>query len=163
MRLLSIASISLGMIICTGAAYGTQIGSEPVVKMIVHVLGLFDLSGQSISTLSAGEETIVRTTIRNDIENEQAFVLFVEMRDGNDVTQSLSSHRGIAEGLRSESGSDAQTFETAWIPTEVCRDDDPECSNLYQIRSFAIIDSDNPEVLSPVFSISDIELVESQN
>ena len=141
------------------------LAAEPIEKMLVRVLGLYDLNGRAISTVSVGQPTVVRTSLYNSHADAQSFVLVVEIRDGIGVTQFLALHRGIAEGSQSESSNrnEGHVFETPWKPAEFCPEDDPRCSNLYQIRVFALIDSEHPEALSPVFTVSDIALVGSQS
>ncbi len=78
--------------------------------------------------------------MHNNEQKERAFVIVVEIRNGDGVTTYLSWQSGIIE----VNGN--YTMETVWTPTV------GQGGSNYEIRCFAITDFENPRVLSSVYS-----------
>jgi hypothetical protein len=108
---------------------------------------LHNIAGDKINTIETGQQSFVRVSIHNGYLGEQSLVILVEVRDDNGVTKEIFWQTTTIRGGGN------YTMETSWTPTE-------EGIN-YQIRSFVLTDFENPEVLSPVYSLDEITITES--
>jgi hypothetical protein len=108
-----------------------------------HTPSLHNQDGEKISVVEVGQQSIIRVSFHNDNSVEQPFVLLVEVRDGNDVTQYLSWQIG-----RIESNTD-YAMETSWTPRAYCDVPSEACSN-YEIRSFVVKSLEDPQLLAPL-------------
>jgi hypothetical protein len=110
-----------------GTAVGTVITpSEPVLK---------DVTGRELDEVCSGTQAIVTTVLSNTVDDVLPFVQIIEVRDSSGVTQKLDFQTGtLSAGGQSEVGS-------SWTP------DQP---GSYSLRTFAISNLNNPQVLSDV-------------
>jgi hypothetical protein len=111
-----------------GTASGNTVitPSEPVLK---------DVTGRELSEVCSGAQAIVTTVLSNTIDDSLPFVQIIEVRDASGVTQKLDFQTGtLSAGGQSEVGS-------SWTP------DQP---GSYSLRTFAISNLNNPQVLSEV-------------
>ncbi len=110
-----------------GTAVGTVITpSEPVLK---------DVTGRELDEVCSGTQAIVTTVLSNTVDDSLPFVQIIEVRDSSGVTQKLDFQSGtLSAGGQSEVGS-------SWTP------DQP---GSYSLRTFAISNLNNPQVLSEV-------------
>lgn len=134
-------------------AAGFQVLSDPVFGLSISIIEylstptLHDLVGDRINRIEVGQQSTIRLSIHNSMPTEQSFVILVEVRDGNDVTTDLFWQTGVINANGN------YTMETSWSPTQ-------EGGN-YQIRSFAVTDFENPQILSAVSGIEGITVLES--
>lgn|GEM_PF-2001445 len=117
---------------------------------------LYDLAGQAIDIIQVGQQGLVEVSVRNpdDPAMERTFVIIVEIRDGFGVTNYLAYQSNTI------AGNGSYKMSVSWRPEIVC--ESPNCNN-YVLRSFAISNLTNPEVLSIVEERSGILVVESEN
>ncbi len=110
-----------------GTATGTVITpSEPTLK---------DATGRELDEVCSGTQAIVTTVLSNTVDDSLPFVQIIEVRDSSGVTQKLDFVTGtLSAGGQSEVGS-------SWTP------DQP---GGYSLRTFAISNLNNPQVLSDV-------------
>lgn len=110
-----------------GTATGPVITpSEPVLK---------DVTGRELTEVCSGTQAIVTTVLSNTVDDALPFVQIIEVRDASGVTQKLDFQSGtLSAGGQSEVGS-------SWTP------DQP---GSYSLRTFAISNLNNPQVLSEV-------------
>jgi len=94
-----------------------------------------DVTGQELDEISAGQQVVLTTSVRNNNAGPQEFVALVEVRDDTGVTVFLAWQTGTLPA-------NGQTqVGLSWIP---------EDSGDYEVRTFVISDLDNPRVLSLV-------------
>ena len=112
--------------------------ADPIVKLSKPSLK----SNYSYGTagVRVGQEYVIATTISRDVEYEGdvPFVVFVEARDSNGVTQYLASQFGKLSG---------QIYDQ----TEIGSSWTPDSSGMFSLRTFAISDMENPMILSQVY------------
>lgn len=116
---------------------------------------LYNMAGQAIDSIQVGQQGLLEVSVRNlDPVRERAFVIIVEIREESGVTNYLAYQSNTIAGNAS------YTMGVSWRPDTVCNY--PNCNN-YVLRSFAISNLANPEVLSVVVERSGILVVESEN
>lgn len=109
----------------TGTAATTP--SAPAIK---------DVFGQEmVGDLTVGRQAVLSTTIRNNNANLQQFLSIVEVRNSNQVTESLDWQTGT---LNPDGSAEVGI---SWMA---------ERSGTYQIRAFVISGFEEPEILSRV-------------
>lgn len=101
---------------------------------------LQDVTGQKLDEVSAGQQVMLATNVRNNNAQPQPFVALIEVRDSNGVTVFL----GWQTGTLPANGQ--INVGLSWTP------DSP---GDYEVRTFVISSLDNPRVLSTV-STTDI-------
>lgn len=121
---------------------------------------LLDLSGHEIDQMEVGQQAIVKVVIVNISDNPQPFMIVVQIRNGDDVTQFLSWQTGLLDHALDMSAN--YTFETSWMPNEDgCGSSSGTlCSANYQIRAFVISGLPNPQVVSNLAIIEGISVKE---
>jgi hypothetical protein len=96
---------------------------------------LQDVTGQVLDEVSAGQQVVLATSVRNNNAGPQPFVALIEVRDSNDVTVFLA-------------------WQTGTLPangqTQVGLSWTPDIAGDYEVRTFVISDLNNPQVLSEV-------------
>jgi hypothetical protein len=100
----------------------------PAPRFFVTELALFNMAGERIHSIAAGEPAVIRGTLHSYVEHEQQFLLVIYVIDGDRMTQFVGWQTGTL--LAGESYS----VSISWIPApcssqEACID--------YQLRSFA--------------------------
>lgn len=114
---------------------------------------LRNASGETIDTVEVGQQETIGITIKN-YEQQQDFVILLEVRDGYGVTRYLAWQSG------SVAANGNYTMQTSWTPTDDCLlPNDKDCANNYEMRSFAITSLDNPQILSAISTTSGIKVV----
>jgi len=102
-----------------------------------------DPTGRELDEVSAGQQVVLTTSVRNNNASPQDFVALIEVRDSTGITVFLA-------------------WQTGTLPangqTQVGLSWTPEFTDDYTIRTFVISDLNNPRVLSPV---SESEIVVS--
>jgi hypothetical protein len=147
---LYVFAVILLTVLAAIAAHGTNTSYAAVIvvgDMHFSDLSLHNVGGQEIDTVEVHQQAIIRVTMHNNDEKEWPFVILVEARDGDGVTQYLAWQSGKI------GSNEDYTMETSWIPSE-------EGSN-YQLRSFAVTDFEHSQILSPAYSSGVITVVES--
>jgi hypothetical protein len=97
-----------------------------------------DTTGNRLHSLGEGNQVMIITTFRNNIEEKVAFVGIVEVRDESGITVLLSWQVGNIEP------SDNKTIGVSWLVQN---------SSAYQARTFAFTNFEHPQVLSPVENV----------
>lgn len=97
-----------------------------------------DMNGDRLRIVEEGQQVMITTTFRNNLEETVAFVGIIEVRDTNGVTVFLSWQSNSIEPLGNK------TVGVSWLVPE---------SSAYQSRTFAFTDFEQPQVLSPVESV----------
>jgi hypothetical protein len=102
-----------------------------------------DPTGQTLDEVSAGQQVVLSTSVRNNNAAPQDFVALIEVRDSSGITVYLA-------------------WQTGTLPangqTQVGLSWTPEFTDDYTVRTFVISDLNNPRVLSEV---SESEIVVS--
>jgi hypothetical protein len=80
---------------------------------------------------------MIRVSMYNNNQEEQPVVIIVEVMDGSGITVQLSLQSGKVDA------SGDYTMETSWMPCKVCLYKYERC-NIYEIRTFAFTDFENP-------------------
>jgi hypothetical protein len=96
---------------------------------------LQDTSGDEIASAKMGTQVVLSTSIKNNNALSQPFVVIVEVRNSQDVTDSLVWQSGT---LNPNSSIDVGM---SWLPSSAGK---------YEARTFVISDLQHPEVLSAV-------------
>lgn len=94
-----------------------------------------DSSGNLVSSVTQGQQVLIRTSIGNTFNQSVKYLAIFEARDENNVTQFLEFQSDSIDGNRKSQ------VEIPWIPTEVGN---------YQLRTFLIQSFDNPKILTPI-------------
>ena len=94
-----------------------------------------DMTGKPLSSLAAGQQAILSTTVKNNNDIVQPFVALIEVRDSSGITVYLAWQTGTLN----PSGQ-----------IEVGLSWKPEQAGSYEVRTFVISDLASPRVLSPV-------------
>jgi hypothetical protein len=100
--------------------------SAPTVK---------DIAGDELAEMTVGRQVVLSTTIKNNNANVQPFLAIVEVRNSQQVTESLEWQTG---SLSPDASAD---IGISWTP---------ERAGTYQIRTFVISDFERLYILSPV-------------
>lgn len=108
------------------AGTGATASSDPTVR---------DIAGDELAKLLVGRQVVLSTTIKNNNANVQPFLAIVEVRNSQQVTESLEWQTGT---LNADASAD---IGISWTP---------ERAGTYQIRTFVISDFEQLEILSPV-------------
>jgi hypothetical protein len=112
------------------------------------------MAGQAMDIIQVGQQGLVEVSVQNpDPVMEGTFVIFVEIRDGNGITNYLAYQSNTI------AGNGSYTMGVSWRPDTVCQS--PNCNN-YVLRSFAVSNITNPLVLSILEERSGILVVESE-
>jgi hypothetical protein len=115
---------------------------------------LHNVNGERIQRVEAGQQSMIRISMHSNLPHEQPFVIIVEVRDGSGITVQLSLQSGKVDANGN------YTMETSWMPDKVCLYKYEGC-NIYEIRTFAFTDFENPQILSAVAATSGIRVLES--
>ncbi|HXV46189.1 MAG TPA: hypothetical protein VD736_05905 [Nitrososphaera sp.] len=99
-----------------------------------------DIAGDELAELMVGRQAVLSTTIKNNNANVQPFLAIVEVRNSQQVTESLEWQTG---SLNPDGSVD---IGISWTP---------ERTGTYQIRTFVISDFERLDILSPV-AISEV-------
>jgi len=110
-------------------------GASGVGTTAVTAPELQDVTGQEIDEVSAGQQVVLATSVRNNNDAPQPFVALIEVRDDTGVTVFLAWQTGTLPA------SGQTQVGLSWTP---------DTSGDYEIRTFVISDLNNPQVLSPV-------------
>ncbi len=111
-----------------GLSYSALIARPPSVT---------DVHGNGVADLEAGQQVMLTVTFSSQLESEQPYVGIIEVRDSQDVTVYLALQSGvIGPGASSTIGS-------SWTA---------EAPSTYHLRSFAITDLQEPQILSAIAS-----------
>jgi hypothetical protein len=94
-----------------------------------------DIAGDELAELTVGRQVVLSTTIKNNNANVQPFLAIVEVRNSQQVTESLEWQTG---SLSPDGSAD---IGISWTP---------ERAGTYQIRTFVISDFERLDILSPV-------------
>jgi hypothetical protein len=119
----------------TQAEFSQQIQVVDLVDATPEPPSIKDVSGRPLSSLSAGQQAILSTTVKNNNDRVQPFVALIEVRDSSGVTVYLAWQTG--------------TLNPAG-EVEVGLSWKPEQAGDYEVRTFIISDLASPQVLSPV-------------
>jgi hypothetical protein len=96
---------------------------------------LQDVSGQDIDEVSAGQQVVLTTDVRNNEASATPFVALIEVRDSSGVTVFLAWQTGtLPANGRTQVG-------LSWTP---------EDSGDYEVRTFVISNLNRPDILSEV-------------
>jgi len=94
-----------------------------------------DVQGKTLSSVSAGQQVILSTTVVNNNDQSQPFAAIVEVRDSSGITVYLAWQTGtLNPNGRAEVG-------LSWTPGE---------AGNYEMRTFTVSEFMDPEILSPV-------------
>lgn len=94
-----------------------------------------DITGKTLPSIQVDQQVILATTVENTGSQEQPFIALVEVRDSAGATVFLQWQSGIiGAGAKSEIG-------LSWTPSK---------PGTYEVRTFAISDLANPQILSQV-------------
>jgi hypothetical protein len=113
------------------------------------------MNGQLTYYSEVGQQSIIRVTIPSNFSSGQPFVIIVEVRDHSGISTFL------AWDTATTTPNDVYQFETVWMPTELCSSivRGVACNANYQIRSFVISNSEEPQVLADIRTLDDITIV----
>jgi hypothetical protein len=100
---------------------------------------LTDLSGRAVTSLSADQQVVINSTIRNNEQGTRAMAAIVEVRDASGFTQYLQWQTGTVPG----NGEVNAGF--SWTP---------DAPGTYQIRVFVVTSITNPAALSSIVTSS---------
>jgi hypothetical protein len=94
-----------------------------------------DTEGQALIIGYTQQAVLLSTTIVNNNQSEMQFLTLIEARTSDDVTRYLEwqSHTLQSEG--------SAEIELPWVPTT---------PGFYQLRTFAVSDLDNPQILTEI-------------
>jgi hypothetical protein len=114
----------------------TLIGTivPPLERAPATNLRIVDAFGNSLDTVSAGQQVQIVADLANGQDRSQAFAYLVQVQDSNGVTVALSWISGTLEAGQSLSPS------TSWIPSD---------AGAYAATAFVWESVDNPTALSP--------------
>lgn len=136
-NLLSLQNIPEVVLFFDTGKESRQIAAMPkpeLTSFSVDSLSVFDRLQNAIEWSPVHREVMLSATMYNgDIDRQQPFILILEIRDSFGVTQLLSTNAGVL------APNDKQTIELLWTP---------EIAQSYEMRAFAITDSENPIVLT---------------
>jgi len=124
-RALAIATVLLSAIIMPQALAQEQVG--------VSGLGVVDEKGATVQNVVAGDSVSIRSTLKNNEQEEQAFVQIIQIQDSEGYVVFLALTNGT---LQSD-----QTLHTGW---------QPEKEGRYTIHVFVWTSMDSPLPLSLV-------------
>ena len=96
---------------------------------------LADITGASITEVTAGQQVVINTNVKNNDQQSRPFVAIVEVRDANGITQMLQWQTGTM------SGGETKNVGISWVPDNAGK---------YEVRTFVISSLQNPQVLSDV-------------
>lgn len=99
---------------------------------------LMSVFSHPLAAATAGEQFVIATTITTCIEEEQAFVAIIEVRNSDGITEYLGWQSGI---LREKN--DSTQIGLSWVPRH---------GGNYELRTFAISGFENPLILSAVMT-----------
>lgn len=131
------------------------VGFTPLETIKIAQPVIINTSGESVRTVEVGQQVSVRISTVNNADSELPVVIYIEVRDGDGVAQYLAWQSLIMKVGRN------YTFETSWTPDRGCTGNQSECGANYQIRTLAITNSANPQVLSNVHILDGISLIDT--
>lgn len=115
----------------SSAAYATtyaiMVPSEPIVT---------EQSG-TIHPVTTGQQVIVSTTVQSNANDTRDYVVIIEIRNSNGITENLNWQSGRLEprGMNQ--------VGVSWIPSE---------AGAYEIRTFVLSELKNPQLYSAVIT-----------
>jgi hypothetical protein len=127
---------------------------DSIAVVTISELGLYDNDGKAVKQVLVGEQVSVQITASNNIDRGKSTVILLEIRDGSGITQYLAW-----QNVTMEAGSN-YTFATSWTAERGCIGAPNECNYGYELRSLAVTDLQNPQVLGAVASVGDIAVIE---
>ena len=93
------------------------------------------MSNNVTSTVRPGQQLLISSTVYGEVDRDVEYLAVVEVRDSEGVTAHLSWQGNKLEPFGSNK------IEFSWIPGN---------NGIYYIRSFAVTDLSDPQVLSQV-------------
>jgi len=131
-RIILLAALALSI---TLSSLAETHAISSMTAVTVFEPSVLDSSAGSVGKIVAGQQAVVSVTIRNNLNVESPITEIIEIRDSSDVTVYLA--------LQSISIQPAgnYTFGSSWMP---------EYTDTYHVRTFAITELANPQILSAV-------------
>lgn len=117
--------------------FTTTVGNGPVgdTSFTPTAPSLKDVTGNELSSVTAGQQVVLSTSVVNNLDRAQPFAAILEVRDSSGVTVFLAWQTGsLNQAGQTQVG-------LSWTP------DNP---GNYTIRTFVISDLNNPQILSKV-------------
>jgi hypothetical protein len=105
---------------------------------------LVDVNGQAISSVHVGQQAVVQIVLDNAIDSNLPFAVLIEIRNGQGITEYLAWYSGSVDA------NGTYKFETSWMPSNGCLGSDIDWRCTYEIRTFAVSNLTNPQVLDAV-------------
>ncbi len=96
-------------------------------------------SSRVLAEATAGEQFVITTIISNNcVEDDVPFFALVEVRNSDGTTESLSWQSGVLRGIE-----DQTEVGVSWVPLR---------GGDYELRTFAVSNTENPQILTAVMS-----------
>lgn len=114
----------------------TELTGVDTISILNSTYGNLDDGG---SVMRVGQEVMVKVLFANNSVNDQHFTAIMEIRNPEGVTIQLESQEGVLPYMIAEG------IATSWVP---------DMPGDYTVRMFALKSLDEPEILSPVGSVS---------